>query len=629
MKTNGYRFKDKQIMNYLSFITCCIFTCSNFLFSQEKHTNEGLVQPNILWIVSEDNSPFLGCYGDEFATTPVLDAMAKESVLYENAFATAPVCAPARSSLITGMYPSSMGTQHMRSYNAVPELIRFFPKYLRAAGYYCTNNSKEDYNIAKRKNVWDESSNKAHYKKRKEGQPFFAVFNLKISHESNIHKPLDSLIHDSNTVPIPPYHPRTKEMEHDWAQYYDKITMMDTEVGNILKELKDEGLAENTIVFYYSDHGGVLGRSKRYLYESGLRVPLIIRFPKKYKHLAEDKMGSRTDRLVSFVDFAPTVLSLANVEIPDYMQGKAFLGTQMKVPKEYVYGIRGRMDEVIDNMFSVRDKQYRYISNYMPHRVYGQYLEFLWRAPSMASWEKACETGNCNDFQMAFWKTKPSEELYDIEKDPHNIYNLAKKPEYKEVLLRMRDASTNFSLTTKNSNLLPEAEIITRAEELNLTIYEFMQSEILPMARIIETAQMAQKCSPKNLETLIKLMDDPEPTVRYWAVTGCAILGPKAKVAESKLIELLNDASSSVVIAAAESLYYLGEKEKSLKALENALISNQLMVRVNALNVLDLFGEDARPALNSVKALLKDKKSKDRSYDLRAARYFLRKLEGS
>ena len=345
-------------------------------------------KPNILWIVSEDNSPFFGCYGDELATTPTFDKLATEGILYQNAFANAPVCAPARSTIITGMYPPSMGTENMRSIYPTPVSIKFFPQYLREAGYYCTNNSKEDYNMIKPEGVWDESSTKAHYKNRKEGQPFFAIFNLTVSHESSIHKsiPNDSLRHDPAKVKLPPYHPDTPEMRHDWAQYYDKIEDLDGQVAVLLKELEDAGLADNTIVAYYGDHGGVIARSKRFVYESGTRVPMIWRFPKKYEHLAPGLPGSKTDRLVSFVDLAPTMLSLANISIPGYMQGNAFLGDQQTPPQGYVHLFRGRMDERIDLPRAVRHKQYRYIKNYMPHRIYGQYLEYLWKAPSCRSW---------------------------------------------------------------------------------------------------------------------------------------------------------------------------------------------------------------------------------------------------
>jgi N-sulfoglucosamine sulfohydrolase len=434
-----------QITNKPMKIRIAFFTSSLLLVallfvfnacSEKGKTSSAKEQPNIVWIVSEDNGPFLGCYGDNLATTPTLDKLASEGILYENAFANAPVCAPARSTIITGMYPPSMGTQNMRSTYPIPESIRFFPQYLREAGYYCTNNSKQDYNMPKPDGVWDESSRTAHYKNRAEGQPFFAIFNFTKSHESSIHKSVanDSLRHDPAKMNLPPYHPDTPEMRHDWAQYYDKIEDMDGLVAGVLSELEDAGVAENTIVAYYSDHGGVIARSKRFVYESGTHVPMIWRFPEKYQHLAPGIPGERTDRLVSFIDLAPSILSLAGVEIPEYMQGKAFLGEQQAPPRDYVHLFRGRMDERIDKVRAVRNKKFRYIKNYMPHRIYGQYIEYLWRAPSCRSWEEAYLAGNCNEAQSAFWEEKPAEELYDVAADPWEVNNLAADPAYSDIL---------------------------------------------------------------------------------------------------------------------------------------------------------------------------------------------------
>ena len=609
----------------LFFLTALLFSTS--VYSQTPNSS---TPPNILWIVSEDNSPLLGCYGDTFATTPVLDQMAAEGVLYENALATAPVCAPARSTLITGVYPTSMGTQHMRSNNAIPDFITFFPKYLREQGYYCTNNHKEDYNIANYENVWDESSQQATYKNRPDGQPFFAIFNLTISHESSLHQPLDSLIHDPEQVPIPPYHPRTPEMKHDWAQYYDKVTMMDTQVGEILQELEAQGLADNTIVFYYSDHGGVLGRSKRFMYESGLHIPLIIRFPEKYRHLAPGAPGTRTDRIVTFVDFAPTMLSLTGVDVPDYMQGKAFLGAQQQPEREYGYCFRGRMDEMYDLSRSTRDKQYFYTRNYMPHRIYGQYLQYLWRAPSMASWEEAYQNGELNEAQSAFWETKPPEELYDVKQDPDNVRNLATDPQYQSVLSKMRKANANWVRETHDSGFLPEAEMIARAQEKRMTIYELVRQPDLPLDQIIATAEMASLGQPDNLPKLIRALDNPESGIRYWAATGCVILGKKAAPAQETLLKLLDDPSPDVVVASAEALYQLGEKQRSVAALVKTLQSDREMARVRALGVLSTLGEDARPALAPAKAIIAntpdEKVTHNSGYDVRAAQHLINNL---
>jgi arylsulfatase A-like enzyme len=593
-----------------------------------KQTNQNAApvaeRPNILWIVSEDNSPFIGAYGDTFATTPNIDRMALSSVLYENAFATAPVCAPARSTLITGVYPTAMGTQHMRSTYPIPEFIKFFPRYLREAGYYTTNNAKKDYNAPDQPEAWDESSDKATYKNRKPRQPFFAVFNLQVSHESSLHKPVDSLRHGPSSVPVPPYHPQTPALRNDWAQYYDMIEMMDAQVGDLLRELEEAGLAENTIVFYYSDHGGVLGRSKRFMYESGLHVPLIIRFPDKYRHLAPGAPGTRTDRLVTFADFGPTVLSLANIPAPAYMQGKAFLGAHQTEAREYAFSFRGRMDERIDMVRSARDKTYRYIRNYMPHKIYGQHLEYLWKAPSMRSWEEAYKAGKLNEVQSRFWQTKPAEELYDAVHDPHNIHNLANNPDYQQVLKRMRKANQQWLLETRDVGFIPEAIMLQIAEDKPL--YEYARGGEYPLERVMETAEMASFGDPANLPEIVNRLNDPNAVVRYWAATGCSILGQHAAVAAVKLNQLTNDPEVAVRIAAAEALYHIGEKALVLTTLGKALGHENLMARVQALNVLETMGHDAAPLLQKVQALVVEN-SQNENYDSNAASRLTKQIQ--
>ncbi|HUG93933.1 MAG TPA: sulfatase-like hydrolase/transferase, partial [Planctomycetaceae bacterium] len=304
-------------------------------------------RPNILWITSEDNSPYLGCYGDKLAHTPHLDRLAAQGVRYRHAFANAPVCSTARTTLITGMYATTLGVQHHRSRVRIPDGFRLYPEHLRAAGYYCTNNSKTDYNVANAGQPWDESSNRAHYRNRRPGQPFFAVFNFTTSHESRVAPKQDG---ETFRVPpedivLPPYHPDTPEIRRDWANYYDQMTALDEQVGAVLAELEQEGLADDTIVFYYSDHGGALPRGKRNVHDSGTRVPLIIRFPKRFAQLAPAAPGEWVDEPISFVDFPATVFNLCGVPIPVHYEGRAFLGPERGAPRQHVFLYRGRMDE--------------------------------------------------------------------------------------------------------------------------------------------------------------------------------------------------------------------------------------------------------------------------------------------
>ncbi|MCA1758490.1 MAG: sulfatase-like hydrolase/transferase, partial [Bacteroidales bacterium] len=585
--------------------------------------------PNILWLTSEDNSPFLGCYGDEFATTPNLDKLASEGFLYTHAYANAPVCAPTRNTILTGVYACSSGNEHMRSNYPKSNIVKTYPEYLREVGYYCTNNVKTDYNLGNfdDKAIWDECTNKAHYKNRKPGQPFFAVFNSTISHESSLHKsiPNEQLRHSPEDVPLAPYHPATPEMKHDWAQYYDKIEDMDSWVGEKLKELEDAGLLENTIIFYYGDHGGVLARSKRYVYESGTHVPFIVRIPEKYKYLfPEKKPGSKVDRLISFVDLVPTLLSITGIEIPDYLQGNAFLGKQKTADPEYAYMFRGRMDERYDMSRAVRDQKYRYIRNYMPYRIYGQHLEYLWLAPSVGSWEKAYLNGECNEIQSVFWNKKPVEELYDTENDPWEINNLANNPDYIEILERMRAANKTWVTSIYDAGFIPEAD---RVERAGITpIYDYMRSGKVNLEEIMNAAEIATLGRVENIETLKSYLKSDESAVRYWGATGLLILGDEAVSAIDDLKAATNDKSANVVSTAAEALYNLGETEIAKKALLVVLEDKNEFARCHALNVIDCINEASPEMIAGVVKMINNAESNTRNkYDMRSAKWLIEK----
>lgn len=588
--------------------------------------------PNIVWITSEDNSPILGCYGDSFATTPHLDKLASEGFLYTHAYANAPVSAAVRNTIITGVYACSAGNQHMRSVNKKSDIIHYYPEFLRKSGYYCTNNSKEDYNISpeQTEGIWDDLSENAHYKNRKPGQPFFAIFNTNISHESCIHKsiPAEQLRHSPNKVVLPPYHPDTPEIRHDWAQYYDKVEEMDTWVGKIVKELEESGELENTIIFYYGDHGGVLGRSKRFVYETGTHVPLIIRIPERYKYLyPASQSDSRIDRLVSFVDLAPTLLSIIGVDIPAWMQGNAFLGRQTTSPPEYVYMFRNRMDERYDMTRSVRDRKFRYIRNYMPHRIYGQHINYLWAAPSMRSWEKVYLEGKCNAVQSAFWQTKPTEELYDTENDPWEVNNLATDLAYKTVLERMRNANDKWMRKIIDADFIPEGEY--KAINQKTSLYDYMRSENVSFSTILQIANTASEGDKVNISLFKQWLRDKDQTIRYWAATGLLIIGENAQSAIPELKEALHDTSPSVAIVAAEALYKLGEKKQSLNRLIEAVADPDIFVRNHALNVLDFLDEKSHATKEAVMQLMK-RSTGDKNpmrYDIRMVKWLSEKWE--
>ena len=427
-----------------------------------------VARPNILWITCEDISPDLGCYGDAYARTPNLDAFAKQGVRYTRVFSIAGVCAPSRSAIITGMYPTTIGTHHMRCKGVPPADVKCFPEYLRAAGYYCKNNVKTDYNFDAPITAWDESSRKAHWRNRRPGQPFFAVFNLTVTHESQIRctpeeiarhmarvRPEDR--HDPLEAVLPPYYPDTPIVRNDWARYCDLITAMDLQVADLLKQLDEDGLADSTIVFFYSDHGRGLPRAKRWLYDSGLHVPMIIRWPDGAQ------AGTTSDELVSFVDLGPTVLSLAGVEVPAHMRGRPFLGKQKAEPREYVFAARDRMDETYDVIRAVRDKRYKYLRNFKPGRPYAQYIDYMEKMPTMQELRRLNKAGELLGPQRLFFlPEKPPEELYDITVDPHEINNLAARPEHGEVLTRMRRVLADWMAETNDLGLIPEEELNER-----------------------------------------------------------------------------------------------------------------------------------------------------------------------
>jgi N-sulfoglucosamine sulfohydrolase len=435
---------------------------------------------NILWISCEDTSPTYGCYGDSYAVTPNLDRLATEGARYTNAFSVYPVCAPSRSSIITGMYPATIGSHHMRSLAVPPPEVKCFPEYLRAAGYYCSNNAKTDYNFngasAAPLSAWDESSGKAHWRNRDKDQPFFSVFNLLTTHESQYRDPsplTQKLVaalpqkHDPAKAPVPPYYPDTPVVRRDIANYYDTVTAMDGQVAALLKQLDDDGLRDNTVVFHWGDHGWGMPRGKRWLYDSGTKVPLIVRWP------GTIPAGSTPDDLVSLFDLGPTALSIAGVPIPKHMQAQAFLGDQKAKPRDYCFMARDRMDETYDMMRSVRDKRFRYTKNYFPGRPYAQFIQYMEEMPTMKEMRTANKAAMLNGPQgegkpltpaqaKFFAPEKPKEELYDSIADPHEVNNLADDPKFKPQLERMRAAHEQFMKQTKDLGEVPEAELVER-----------------------------------------------------------------------------------------------------------------------------------------------------------------------
>ncbi len=561
-------------------------------------------RPNILWLVSEDNHTFLGCYGDPLAYTPTLDELAKEGVLYERCF-TNPVCAPSRFTLITGMNAVTCGpAQHMRAQGKIPSWLKGFPALLREAGYYTSNNAKTDYNSPiNLKEAWNELGKTAHWRNRSEpGQPFFSVFNHEVTHESCLFPekelPLDFPPMDPAKVRIPAYQPDTPEIRADWARYYNHMRLMDEQIAAKLRALEKDGLADNTIVFYYGDNGGVLPRSKRCLQESGTHVPLIVYYPPKWRHLAPAAPGSRIKEPVSFVDFAPTVLSLTGAKIPDYMQGRAFAGAAKAAPNESVFITRDRMDERYDMMRSVVDTRWLYIRNFRPDVPYVQPLAYMFQARGYQSWARMAAEGKLTAATAQFWGEKPAEELYDMEADPDSVTNLAGVPEHRATLEKMRARLRQRMIENKDNGLLPEGSVLEGYDASHAT-------GAWPVERALDLAILATERDAANLPKFIEaLADDSEP-VRWWAAQGCTMLREKAAPAEAALRHCLDDKSGAVAVAAAEALARLGKLDAALPALERLLQTTGTPAFIQqAANVLDRLGESARPALPAMQRAL-------------------------
>ena len=433
-------------------------------------------RPNILWISVEDISPDLGCYGDPYAVTPNLDRLATQGTRFTRCFTHMGVCAPSRSGLITGMYPTCIGTNHMRCRGVPPEEARCFPEYLRAAGYYCTNRSKTDYQFASPPTAWDICGRCDDWRGRAPGQPFFCVINLTTTHESQIRsagrrKQIQNTLspserHDPAKAKLPPYYPDTPAVRRDWAQYYDIITLMDKQVGQILQALEADGLAEDTIVWFWGDHGRGLPRAKRWIYDSGLLVPLIIRVPQKWRAHANPenpdalRPGTVNDDLVAFLDFAPTMLSLCNVPIPKHLQGQAFLGPQKaNKPRDHIYGARDRVDEAYDVIRCVRDKRFKYIRNFMPHLPRSLDVAYMNQMPTMAEMRRLFAEGKLKGPELQYFeRPKPLEELYDTQTDPHEVHNLASDPRHRDTLTRLREELFRWMEQMGDFGLLPECD---------------------------------------------------------------------------------------------------------------------------------------------------------------------------
>ncbi len=548
-------------------------------------------RPNILWLVSEDNNPFVGAYGDKLARTPTIDALAAKGLLYRNVYSNAPVCAPSRFGILTGVYPESCApANQMRAIAKLPPDFRTYPELMRGAGYFCTNNQKTDYNCDVDPDaLWDVQGKEGHWRKRPESKPFLAVFNYETTHESRLFKPTPGRV-TPDMVKLPAFLPDTPGIRQDFASYYNLMELMDGQLAERLAELEADGLADNTIIIQYSDNGGVLGRSKRYCYDEGLRCEMVVYAPAKWQHLLTAPPGNEVTTPVSFIDLAPTLLSIAGLPQPPQMRGTPFLGSSAK-PVDYAFGMRNRMDERIDFQRTVTDGRWRYIRNYMPHRPWGQQQAFEWLAKGYQEWEEEHRAGRLNAVQDRFFQPKPFEELYDLQADPDEIDNLAGAPSAQAMLAKFRKILDDQMIAIHDNGFLPETmEGEGYAESRNPDLY--------PLPQVMALAAMAAKGDPENLGKLTAMLSSPTPVMRYWAATGLLILGNQAAPAHGALQQAMRgDPSPHVRIVAAEAAAKAGDPAEPVELLA-ALCDDppSWQVRLHALNALTYIDRDAAGA---------------------------------
>ena len=524
---------------------------------------ETAARPNVVWIMSEDNSKhYLKHFDQDGAEAPHIEALARHGITFDHAFSCAPVCSVARTTLITSCYAPRIGTQfHRRTKMAtLPAGLKMFPAYLRAAGYYTTNNSKEDYNANKSADVWDESSRKASWKNRpEESTPFFHVQTSTLSHESSLHfKPADlakATKHDPDDVRLQPYFPDTPLFRYTRARYHDRIQAIDAVVGKIVAELDQAGQLENTFIFYFGDHGGVLPRSKGYAYESGLHIPLVVRVPDNFKGLTRRELGSRAKGFVEFVDFGPTVLNLAGVDVPSGVDGRPFLGKTVAVEevdsRDEAFGYADRFDEKYELVRTLRKGKFKYIRNFEPFLPDGLQNNYRYKMLAYEEWRTLHRDGKLNETQSQFFQPKAAEALYDLEQDPHETRNLAADPQHAKTLVALRNRLMQRLKAMPDLSFVPEGVLYTEAMEDPVAFGQANQDGI---AKLIEVANLALEPFEEAEAQLSDILAGEDPWAKYWALVACSSFGERAKSLIPFAEAGLREVEPLVVVRAVEFL---------------------------------------------------------------------------
>ena len=560
--------------------------CGLYSMQTEAADKKG-ERPNILWLTFEDTSAYeFGCYGNKGVHTPNADSLAARGIQFMNAWSVAPQSSAARSSLITGCYSSTYGMDiHPVPYDTPADI--FFPQRLREAGYYCTNNSKTHYNsTTDNKSCWDECNNKASYNspKRRKDQPFFAVFNTVTSHMGRIRTFHTDGRRDYTQegiypalLSLPSYVPDLPEVRSDYAGHLEAVQDVDTWLGFFMKDLKEKGLDENTIIFFFSDHGGCIPRGKGYLYESGLRVPLIVYFPPKWQHLANNATGKEYS-LVNFTDLGPTVLSLSDIKPPKHMQGRALYGKFASREKRTMqFALAANQLHHFMPVRAVTDGHFKYIRSYIPYRQFALRNYYQWGMPSNKAWDKLVLGGHNTNPD---WK----QTLFDLEKDPDELHDLSTSPEYVETLFKMRQALSEHIRTTGDLGFfLPDSRT-------GHILYEKVRKEKYPLDELYTLVETAGTATVTSLPMLEEALSSPLPEIRFWGVVGYAKLAreKQIKTAPQTLLKLLQDDNPYIASEAAYAVAYMDKAQEGIARLVTPVQEKDRKIGYSSLECLSL-----------------------------------------
>lgn len=601
-------------------------------------------RPNILWITIEDTSPqFIGAYGNTSANTPNIDALAAGGIKFMNAFSTGTVCSPSRSCIVTGIKTYKLGTGNHRSFVPVPDYVKGFPYYLQQAGYYTTNNKKTDYNIAHVKDfineAWDENSGTAGWWNRKPGQPFFAVFNFMESHQSRTMtwpygmykkeiydklRPEERIADDA--FPLPPIYQDSPELRKQFARVYNSLRFTDNKIGDLLKRLEKDHLRDSTIIFFYSDHGEGMPRGKTNGINYGYRVPMVIWFPPKYAHLSPwGKAGSVSTELVDFEDLAPTVISLAQGKVPDYMTGRIWIGKDRTLPVNQLFLSNDRSDNSPDMVRTITDGRFVYSRNFMPFEPELRYIRYMEIGAIKQQMRADLKEGKLNDFQKSLFQPRSPEMLYDIKKDLWEEHNLANDPAYADQLARYRKTLIDHMISEQDVLLLPEYQTNTISKSGEFLFEHRQNPKLFPVKNIAEVAALSGFRNSETTKKQVKFLGDVNNIIRYWAIVGLRCqstkdLGPY----KNEIKKATNDSYPPVSIYAAAIAYDSFNSQKAAEILKKYCLDPNNDLALMAINLLS-YVDKSDPFIETIKAV---KERDGANYNVKASCLdFLGKLD--